>query len=253
MFRNLSFSMAHSILLNCMINDNHRRGFSVTVNRECKAKKIVNVISEFSGGISGNLLLLDIGTGNGGIAHHLGENFNVISVDIEDQRLVHDGYSFLVCNEKLPFMNEQFDIVISNHIIEHVSDHRAHLFEIARVLKSNGLVYLATPNRLWPWEVHYKVPIIHYLPPHLFKLALKLLKKYREDIHLFSWKGLSGLVSEKFVVHVYSDKICSSPSRYFMKVNPLCEKILQIIPPYIYTFLTLIHPTLVVVMQKKNN
>lgn len=234
-----------------MENNNHRRGFSVTVNRESKAKKIIRVLSEFSGGLAGNLLLLDIGTGNGGIAHHLGSNFNVISVDIQDQRLVHDGYSFLVCDEQLPFLNEQFDIVISNHIIEHVSDANAHLAEIARVLKSDGLVYLATPNRLWPWEVHYKVPIIHYFPHSFFNNTLKFLKKYREDIHLFTWGGLSGMVSSKFVPHVYSDKICRSPSRYWMRVNPFCVKILERIPPFIYTLLTFIHPTLVVVMRKK--
>lgn len=239
----------------CMgiINTNdHRRGFSVTVNRESKAKKICKIVSEFSGGDVENVMLLDIGTGNGGIAHHLGKHFNVVSVDIEDQRIVQDGYSFLMCNEQLPFFDEQFDIVISNHIIEHVSDCETHLAEIARVLKKNGFVYLATPNRLWPWEVHNRVPAIHYLPQPLFNGALKLLKKYHEEVHLFTWKGLAMAVAPQFNVHVYSDKICRAPSRYFMNVKPWCEKVLQLIPPGIYTFLTFIHPTLIVILQKKN-
>jgi 2-polyprenyl-3-methyl-5-hydroxy-6-metoxy-1,4-benzoquinol methylase len=63
----------------------------------------------------------------------------------------------------LPFPDEYFDVVVSNHVIEHVSDQQLHLSEIARVLKPNGVVYLATPNRLWPWEVHYRVLVLHYL------------------------------------------------------------------------------------------
>jgi cyclopropane fatty-acyl-phospholipid synthase-like methyltransferase len=59
----------------------HRRGFSVTANRESKAKKISKIIDDFTEHSLKNALLLDIGTGNGEISHLLSKEFDVISVD----------------------------------------------------------------------------------------------------------------------------------------------------------------------------
>ena len=51
---------------------------------------------------------------------------------------------------ELPFDDARFDVVISNHVIEHVGDEaaqHAHLREIRRVMKADGSAYLAVPNR----------------------------------------------------------------------------------------------------------
>ncbi len=50
------------------------------------------------------------------------------------------------------------------------------------MLKLTGVACLATPNRLWPWEVHNKVPLLHYLPHAVFHWMLRRLGKYREDV-----------------------------------------------------------------------
>ncbi|MGD7033816.1 MULTISPECIES: class I SAM-dependent methyltransferase [Methylotuvimicrobium] len=111
---------------------------------------------------------LGIAAGNGSIAFYLAQYFDVTSVDFVDQRSESEGYSFCPLDgERLPFDAQSFDIVISNHVIEHVADADVHLAEIGRVLKPDGLVYLATPNRLWPWEVHYRVLLLQYLPQEL--------------------------------------------------------------------------------------
>ncbi len=46
---------------------------------------------------------------------------------------------------KLSFIDEVFDIVIANHILEHVPDDAAALREIFRVLKPGGIAILQTP------------------------------------------------------------------------------------------------------------
>jgi len=46
---------------------------------------------------------------------------------------------------KIPFKNESFDVLIANHVLEHVSDDIQALREISRVLKLNGLAILQTP------------------------------------------------------------------------------------------------------------
>lgn len=45
----------------------------------------------------------------------------------------------------MPFPDATFDVVIANHVLEHVADDRRALFEIHRVLRPGGLAILQTP------------------------------------------------------------------------------------------------------------
>jgi ubiquinone/menaquinone biosynthesis C-methylase UbiE len=73
------------------------------------------------------LRMLEIGTGSGGIAHYFGTHpqlqCEVTAVDVSDNRRVHEGYSYQqVQGVELPFEDTSFDVIISNHVIEHVGD-----------------------------------------------------------------------------------------------------------------------------------
>ena len=59
---------------------------------------------------------------------------------------------------------ETFDIAISFQVIEHVTDSQSYLHTQAQLLKPGGVLLIACPNRLWPFEAHSKLPLIHYLP-----------------------------------------------------------------------------------------
>jgi len=52
----------------------------------------------------------------------------------------------------LPFKNESFDVIVSIHVIEHLSQDEVDVFfcECHRVLKKNGFIFLMTPNALSP-------------------------------------------------------------------------------------------------------
>jgi len=118
------------------------------------------------------LRLLEIGTGSGVIAHYFATRpeflCEVDAVDVLDQRQVVEGYRYqTVTDVELPFGDGSFDIVISNHVIEHVGradEQLAHLRAIARVLKPAGVVYLATPNRWQPVEPHFRLMFLSWLP-----------------------------------------------------------------------------------------
>lgn len=116
--------------------------------------------------------MLEVGTGSGGIAHYFGTHeqlrCDVDAVDIHDNRLVSDGYRYhQVDGTQLPFADQSFDVVLSNHVIEHVGDEQAqyaHLAELHRVLRLDGVGYLAVPNRWMLVEPHYKLAFLSWLP-----------------------------------------------------------------------------------------
>ena len=155
-------------------------------SRAAKARKIEKLLDLQS--YDQALRLLEVGTGSGGIAHYFGTHAHlrceVEAVDVTDTRQISDGYRFtLVNNVTLPFPDQFFDVVISNHVIEHVGDERCqltHLSEMRRVLKPDGLGYLAVPNR-WQWvEPHYQLAGLSWLPEHWRSTYLRLRKRGQE-------------------------------------------------------------------------
>lgn len=122
--------------------------------------------------------VLEVGTGSGHIARHFATlGATVHATDVNDQRQVHDGYMFLsVAGTELPFETGRFDLVISNHVIEHVGDMDAqlqHLREVFRCLEPGGVLYFSVPNKWFPIEPHYKLPLLSWLPPRLASLYVR--------------------------------------------------------------------------------
>jgi SAM-dependent methyltransferase len=165
-------------------DDQTRHGHAVLdlASRKQKGEKIEHLL-ELGGTFPKRLL--EIGTGSGGIAHYFATQttgrFTVEAVDVTDSRQVRDGYGFrLVSSTTLPFDAASFDIVLTNHVIEHVGDRAAqleHLVEVARVLKPDGVAYLAVPNRWMLVEPHYKVAFLSWLPHSWRSNYLRLLRK----------------------------------------------------------------------------
>src|SRR3954453_20997468 len=65
----------------------------------------------------------------------------------------------------LPFENGAFDIGFSNAVVEHVAGgregQRRFVHELCRVARR---VFVTTPNRWFPLEVHTLLPLVHWLP-----------------------------------------------------------------------------------------
>jgi SAM-dependent methyltransferase len=77
----------------------------------------------------------------------------------------------------LQFQPASFDLIISLHVIEHVLDVDSYLRTQAILLKPSGLMLLACPNRLWPFEAHSRLPFIHSLPRPLAKRLGRWMEK----------------------------------------------------------------------------
>ncbi|MCD6074424.1 MAG: ubiE [Rhodospirillales bacterium] len=57
--------------------------------------------------------------------------------------------------EHLPFADGQFDLLIANHVLEHVYDENAALQEIRRVLDPDGACILSVPQ-IFAWDKTYE-------------------------------------------------------------------------------------------------
>ncbi len=151
-------------------------------SRRRKAEKIIRILEQERSLLGAKIL--DIGAGAGVIAAQLAERGGAMgkvdAVDLEDQRIVHEGFTFTrVEGTTLPFPEESFDVVVSNHVIEHVGDRSAqldHLREIHRVLRGDGLAYLAVPNRWALVEPHYGLAFLSWLPRRIADSYLRVTR-----------------------------------------------------------------------------
>jgi SAM-dependent methyltransferase len=142
-----------------------------TASRRVKGQKIERLLGPLPDRTP--LRVLEVGCGGGGISAFFGaqQGFDVTAVDVVDQRQVHDGYAFVcVDGVVLPFDDGVFDVVLSNHVVEHVGDQSLqarHFHELARVLRPDGVGYVAVPNRWAVIEPHFRVPFLSWPPRRL--------------------------------------------------------------------------------------
>ena len=87
---------------------------------------------------------------------------------------LHDGERFRAGYPKaryvqanaleLPFADEEFDVVFSNAVIEHVGGEAEQRRFVEEVLRVGRRAFITTPNRWFPVEVHTRLPLVHWLP-----------------------------------------------------------------------------------------
>jgi len=223
--------------------------FIVESGRNQKAKKIEAVLSDFiKQSTLTDLSILDIGCGNGEIISYFKKNNNkTYSVDVLDQRskkAMIDVYK-IVDSAELPFESEFFDVIISNHVVEHISDQNIHMQEIYRCLKKNGVCYYATPNRNFLVEPHHKIPFIHYFGHRFFHGFLKLMKQYEENIYLLSYgEMITSFARNRFEYYEYTAEIIKYQEKYHLEPNlfrvipmNVLKKIQCFIPTNIFTLI----------------
>lgn len=80
--------------------------------------------------------------------------------------------------KSLPFADDAFDIAYSNAVIEHVGSRDAQLAFLNELIRVSKRGYLTTPNRLFPIELHTRVPLLHLmLSKRRFDAFLRMIGK----------------------------------------------------------------------------
>ena len=75
-----------------------------------------------------------------------------------------------------PFGNKVFDVVHSYAVLEHVGralQTRCDLSRNVRGWRERGFFLDETPNRWFPVELHTVLPLVHWLPPTVFRALMR--------------------------------------------------------------------------------
>jgi SAM-dependent methyltransferase len=94
----------------------------------------------------------------------------------------------------LPFEDGAFDIVFSNAVIEHVGGRERQLAFVNEAIRVGRRLFITTPNRRFPIEVHTRLPLVHWLPDSLAHRAYRAVgKDFATDVDLLSRRSLASL------------------------------------------------------------
>ena len=141
-------------------------------------RSLIKEYNELKGSRSNNTIL-DLGCSVGHYATCLSEmGFDVCGLDILPELIAeankkstgakHKPFFVVGAGESLPFKDDSFDLVIAPSVLEHVRYWKLTIAEIYRVLKHEGLVFISTTNKLFPWQGEVKhFPFFSYLPQQI--------------------------------------------------------------------------------------
>ncbi|MBA2077883.1 class I SAM-dependent methyltransferase [Rhodanobacter sp. PCA2] len=198
--------------------------------------------------------LLEVGAGSGGIAHYFATHpdlhCEVTAVDVVDSRLIAHGYTYMLVRDvDLPFPDASFDVVITNHVIEHVGDAAAqakHLAEIHRVLRPEGIGYLAVPNRWMLTEPHYRLKFLSWWPHAWRTPYLRLMRKGTNyDCEPLQMRQLEHMLA---TAHFRYQNLCVEAWRETLEIerqNSVGARVLRMTPDALLRPLRHIIPTLI--------
>ena len=192
--------------------------------KQAKVEKMLAVLADAGAiGAEPKTLAVDIGCSRGFFSAALAVHFQrVIGLDIDAHALrvaaeeapSPNLHYVLGDSLKIPLPDASADLVICNHVYEHVPSPKQLFDEIHRVLKPDGVCYLGAASRLTLMEPHYHLPFLSWLPKPLAHGYMRLARKgpYYYETMLTYW-GIRQLIS-RYHVTDYTLKIVADPDRF---------------------------------------
>ena len=224
-----------------------------------KFKKILSILQDFCPDIQ-SLICLDIGCSNGIITSCLGSHFSMaIGMDIDQEAVQYGKIHSLsprvqyssADSMALPLRDNSIDVVVCNHIYEHVPQANQMMDEIYRVFKEGRFCYFSAGNKYAIMEGHSHLPMLSWFPKPLAHLYLKFTGKgnFYNEQH-FSLRELRQLVG-KFRIHDYTLSIIRNPEKFsatdLIHPKSLLYKGAHLRAPYLYPWI----PTYIWILAQK--
>lgn len=170
------------------LNPNHpnyerwKRARNISQSRGEFVKTLISKVSDCK-----NLKVLDFGSGEGGTSSAFSKDNSVISFDISLEKLErqkHSENTTKICGDDsaVPFRPKNFDIIILQDVIEHITDNQLLPKKIYELLSDEGIVYLSTPNKFsilnFLADPHWGLPFVSIMNRRqIKKYVLKYFRK----------------------------------------------------------------------------
>lgn len=196
------------------------------------------------------LLVLDVGSGWGEYSFEL-EKYVKRVIGIEPYKKVFDiaikskekkKSSVKFYNRKVENFHSKgtFDLIISLTTVEHMSNADRSFKKIFSLLKPGGMLYVTAPNKWWPFESHYGLPFLGWLPLPLADIYLRITgngSSYKDCSYTRSYLGMRKLFNQfpcEYYFHLPDEKAaylgCGSSGFFTPIIRFLGIKLIQRIP-----------------------
>jgi len=132
-----------------------------THNFQSREEYVLHLIHTFAyvqaSRLAENKKILDLGCNTGYGSEILfnsakkvvGVDFSENAISTANNQYGHLGINFkLIDGKQLPFEDNEFNMIVSCQVIEHIVDYKVYINELKRVLSPNGIVIFTTPNAL---------------------------------------------------------------------------------------------------------
>ena len=121
-------------------------------------------------GVQPHERILDVGAGSGAALERFNATNEIVALDLNplDSDWIRSPNVTVQVGDAtaMPFRDKEFPLAFSSSVIEHIPKALQAKFasEVARVADR---YYVQTPNRYFPIEPHYQLPLFHFLPVRL--------------------------------------------------------------------------------------
>jgi len=232
--------------------------------KQAKIEKMLSILGDagYAPEDSKKELAIDIGCSGGLFVYALAPYYKqIFGLDIDtgalkyasDKRSKSNVKYLQADSQKLPFPDQSIDLIVCNHVYEHVPDATVLFSEIHRVMKTDGICYLGAASRLTPIEPHYHLAFLSWLPKPLAHLYMRITGKgdyYYENLRTF-W-GIRTLIKQ-FEVDDYTLAIIKDPDKY--KARDLIPKdsLLDRLPFFIWKTFYWVLPGYIFILRRRKS
>jgi SAM-dependent methyltransferase len=209
------------------------RGEPSYVWRSGQARRLNMILREAGDYAKGKIL--DVGCGIGLYLQQLASACECafgVELDLDRARMAKSRNLIITCatGENLPYPSNNFDLILSHEVLEHVEDDRACLEEIIRILRHpnpglhrpGGRLVLFVPNRSYPFETHGiywhgkyhfgNIPLVNYLPSRIRDRLAPHVRAYRKSDLVRLFEGLPiRLLHQSTIFGAYDNIIARWP------------------------------------------
>lgn len=156
--------------------------------------------------IKENFKILDVGTSNtlndydNFFLNYYPYKNNITCLSNQNLTLVKKKYPEINVivgdGRRINLSSKAFEVVFSNAVLEHVGSNNNQFKFISECLRvSKKYVFIITPYRYFPIELHTKIPFLHFLPKKIFRRILNIFGENflskEENLNLLTGNDIS--------------------------------------------------------------